>query len=107
MLVRLVRERHVHVVHGYEWPPVIDALFGPGLQLSTPVVGTVMSVAPFFPPHGTASGRHRADPGSCPRTTLHSKPPAGRRKLRHFAVSKRQSRSNRHVLPNPASVYDI
>ena len=50
-LVRLVRERRVDVVHGYEWPPVIEAFFGPGLRLRTPVVGTVMSmsVAPFFP----------------------------------------------------------
>lgn len=50
-LVRLVRERRVDVVHGYEWPPVIDAFLGPGLQLRTPLVGTVMSmsVAPFFP----------------------------------------------------------
>jgi glycosyltransferase involved in cell wall biosynthesis len=51
MLVRLVRERHIDVVHGYEWPPVIEAFFGPALRLRTPVVGTVMSmsVAPFFP----------------------------------------------------------
>ena len=50
-LIRLVRERHVDVVHGYEWPPVIEAFFGPGLWLRSPVVGTVMSmsVARFFP----------------------------------------------------------
>ena len=50
-LGRLVRERRVDVVHGYEWPPVIEAFFGPGLWLRTPVVGTVMSmsVARFFP----------------------------------------------------------
>lgn len=50
-LVRLVRERHVDVVHGYEWPPAIEAFFGPGLQLRSPIIGTVMSmsVAPFFP----------------------------------------------------------
>ena len=50
-LVRLVRERGVALVHGYEWPPVIEAFFGPGLRLRTPVVGTVMSmsVAPFIP----------------------------------------------------------
>ena len=50
-LMRLVRERRVDVTHGYEWPPVIEAFFGPGLWLRTPVVGTVMSmsVAPFFP----------------------------------------------------------
>ena len=50
-LVRLVRERRVDVVHGYEWPPIIEAFFGPGLRLRTPVIGTVMSmsVAPFLP----------------------------------------------------------
>jgi glycosyltransferase involved in cell wall biosynthesis len=50
-LVRLVHERRVDIVHGHEWPPVIEAFFGPGLRLRTPVVGTVMSmsVAPFLP----------------------------------------------------------
>lgn len=50
-LVQLVRERRVDVVHGYEWPPVIEAIFGPGLWRRTAVVGTVMSmsVARFFP----------------------------------------------------------
>lgn len=50
-LVRLVRERRLDVVHGYEWPPVLEAFLGPGLRFRTPVVGTVMSmsVAPFFP----------------------------------------------------------
>ena len=48
-LAHFVRERRVDVVHGYEWPPVIDAFFG--LRHRTPIVGTVMSmsVAPFFP----------------------------------------------------------
>jgi glycosyltransferase involved in cell wall biosynthesis len=50
-LVRTVQSRQIDVVHGYEWPPVIEAFFGPGLRLRTPVVGTVMSmsVVPFFP----------------------------------------------------------
>src|ERR1043165_8557626 len=50
-LVRTVRKRRIHVVHGYEWPPVVEAFFGPGLRWRTPVVGTVMSmsVVPFFP----------------------------------------------------------
>lgn len=50
-LCRVVREREVAVVHGYEWPPVMEAVYGPGLRLGTPVVGTVMSmaVAPFIP----------------------------------------------------------
>jgi glycosyltransferase involved in cell wall biosynthesis len=51
ILLRLVQERRIDVVHGYEWPPVIEAFFGPGLRHRAPVVGTVMSmsVAPFFP----------------------------------------------------------
>jgi glycosyltransferase involved in cell wall biosynthesis len=50
-LVKVVRTRRIDVVHGYEWPPVVEAFFGPGLRLRTPVVGTVMSmsVVPFFP----------------------------------------------------------
>ena len=50
-LVRVVEQRKVDVVHGYEWPPVVEAFFGPGLRHRTPVVGTVMSmsVVPFFP----------------------------------------------------------
>ncbi|MBP2322243.1 glycosyltransferase involved in cell wall biosynthesis [Kibdelosporangium banguiense] len=50
-LARTVHKRQINVVHGYEWPPVIEAFFGPGLRWRTPVVGTVMSmsVVPFFP----------------------------------------------------------
>jgi glycosyltransferase involved in cell wall biosynthesis len=50
-LISVVRSRRMDVVHGYEWPPVVEAFFGPGLRLRTPVVGTVMSmsVVPFFP----------------------------------------------------------
>jgi phosphatidyl-myo-inositol alpha-mannosyltransferase len=51
LLVDIVRRRNVDVVHGYEWPPVLDGWFGPHLRLHTPVVATVMSmaVAPFLP----------------------------------------------------------
>jgi glycosyltransferase involved in cell wall biosynthesis len=50
-LAQLVRERHLDIVHGYEWPPVIEALYGPGLRYRTPIIGTVMSmsIVPFFP----------------------------------------------------------
>jgi glycosyltransferase involved in cell wall biosynthesis len=50
-LIGVVRSSRIDVVHGYEWPPVVEAFFGPGLRLRTPVVGTVMSmsVVPFFP----------------------------------------------------------
>ena len=50
-ILHVIRKRKIDVVHGYEWPPVIDAFFGPLLLLRIPVVGTVlsMSVCPFFP----------------------------------------------------------
>jgi glycosyltransferase involved in cell wall biosynthesis len=50
-LANLVRRRGIDVVHGYEWPPALEAWLGPHLLLDTPVVGTVMSaaVAPFLP----------------------------------------------------------
>jgi phosphatidyl-myo-inositol alpha-mannosyltransferase len=44
MLARLVRERRLDVVHGYESMPVIEAFFGPG-RYRTPVLGTVMSMS--------------------------------------------------------------
>uniref|UniRef100_UPI0013D734BE glycosyltransferase n=1 Tax=Klebsiella pneumoniae TaxID=573 RepID=UPI0013D734BE len=43
-LTRLARERCVDVVHGYEWPPVLEAFLGLGLWRRTPVVGTVMAM---------------------------------------------------------------
>ncbi len=50
-LCQVVREHGVDLVHAYEWPPSMDAVYGPGLRLGTPVVSTVMSmsVAPFIP----------------------------------------------------------
>ena len=50
-LLELVRRRRIDVVHGYEWPPALEAWLGPHLLRGTPVVGTVMSaaVAPFLP----------------------------------------------------------
>jgi glycosyltransferase involved in cell wall biosynthesis len=66
-LTSLARERRIDVVHGYEWPPGVEAVLGPRLRLRTPVVCTVMSerVAPFLPPTiplvvGTDEVRHRA-----------------------------------------------
>ena len=58
-------DRHgIEVVHGYEWPPILECVYGPGLRRGTTVVGTVMSmgVAPFIPHHiplvvGTANIR--------------------------------------------------
>ena len=52
-LADVVRRYRVDVVHGYEWPPILEAVYGPFLRSGTPVVGTVMSmgVAPFIPRH--------------------------------------------------------
>jgi glycosyltransferase involved in cell wall biosynthesis len=51
-LTALARERSIDVVHGYEWPPGVEAILGPRLRLAVPVVCTIMSgtVAPFLPP---------------------------------------------------------
>ncbi|RJF78739.1 glycosyltransferase family 4 protein [Rhodopseudomonas palustris] len=47
----LVRRRQIDVVHGHEWPPIVEAFLGGTLIHGTPVVGTIMSmtVAPFLP----------------------------------------------------------
>jgi glycosyltransferase involved in cell wall biosynthesis len=47
----LVRERDIEVVHGHEWPPIVEAFFGARIPHGTAVVGTVMSmsVASFLP----------------------------------------------------------
>ena len=50
-LRRLVRERGVDVVHGYEWTTALEAYWGPRMRDGVPAVATVMSmaVAPFLP----------------------------------------------------------
>ncbi|WP_239334711.1 glycosyltransferase [Frankia sp. CiP3] len=50
-LCRVVRERRIELVHGYEWPPALEAFFGPRTRLGVPAFATVMSmaVAPFLP----------------------------------------------------------
>ena len=50
-LVQLVDRRGIEVVHGYEWPPTVEAFFGPLLRRGVAVVSTVMSmsVVPFLP----------------------------------------------------------
>jgi glycosyltransferase involved in cell wall biosynthesis len=52
-LRRLVRERGIELVHGYEWGPCLDLGFGPHAMLGTPLVTTVlsMSVPAFLPKH--------------------------------------------------------
>ena len=101
-LVRLVRERRVDVVHGYEWPPVIEILFGPGLRLRAPVVGTVMSmsVAPFFPRTVPLLVGTEQIPRCCAgfwTTPGHSAGAAGRHRSRQPFVGWREfSRAARH-----------
>ncbi|MGZ3146967.1 glycosyltransferase family 4 protein [Lentzea chajnantorensis] len=48
---RLVRSRGIDVVHGYEWPPAFEALYGAGIRRTAAPIATVMSmsVVPFFP----------------------------------------------------------
>lgn len=48
---RLVRKRGIDVVHGHEWPPIIEAFIGARIPHRTAVVGTIMSmsVASFLP----------------------------------------------------------
>lgn len=50
VLASLVRERSIDIVHGYEWPPAIEAWLAARLS-GAAAVGTVMSmaVAPFIP----------------------------------------------------------
>jgi glycosyltransferase involved in cell wall biosynthesis len=76
-LAKLVSERRIDVVHGYEWSSVIEAFFGPALRYRTPVVGTVMSMAVvwFFPRTvpllvGTAEMRRAAIEAGHRRVTL-------------------------------------
>lgn len=43
-LTRLVAERRVDLVHGYEWGPSLDLAFGPHRALGVPLVTTVLSM---------------------------------------------------------------
>ena len=57
-------EFNADIVHGFEWPPALEAVFGPERRLGIPAVCTVMSmsVAPLF------SMRSRTSVGSLSRT---------------------------------------
>ncbi|MCK1735542.1 glycosyltransferase family 4 protein [Bradyrhizobium sp. 138] len=51
MLRSIVNERSVDVVHGHEWPPIVEAFLSVGLSTRAAVVGTVMSMSvPAFLP---------------------------------------------------------
>ncbi|WP_216207633.1 glycosyltransferase family 4 protein [Amycolatopsis aidingensis] len=51
LLAKVVAARDIDVVHGHEWPPVLEAFAGACLHRGAAVVGSVMSmsVVPFFP----------------------------------------------------------
>ena len=51
-LASIVRDRRIDIVHGYEWPPCLDAYFGAHLVLGAPLVCTVLSmqVSALVPP---------------------------------------------------------
>ncbi|MDQ1581341.1 MAG: hypothetical protein QOD05_2116 [Microbacteriaceae bacterium] len=51
-LCAVASEMGADIVHGFEWPPAVEAAFGPYRRLNIPVVCTIMSmsVAPFLPP---------------------------------------------------------
>ena len=50
-LTELAKQHRIDVVHGYEWPPTLEAFGGPRLRLGLPIVSTINSgrVAPFVP----------------------------------------------------------
>ncbi|HEX7805533.1 MAG TPA: glycosyltransferase family 4 protein [Cellulomonas sp.] len=51
-LSEVVSRGRYDLVHAYEWPPAMEAVYGPFMRFGTPTVCTVMSmaVAPFIPP---------------------------------------------------------
>ncbi|HEX5404355.1 MAG TPA: glycosyltransferase family 4 protein [Pseudonocardiaceae bacterium] len=81
LLTKLVAQRSVDIVHGYEWPPAVEAFYGPRLRLRTPVLATVMSssIVPFFPKPipllvGTDQLKHVARAAGYPRVNLMEPP---------------------------------
>lgn len=81
LLTRLVRERSVDVVHGYEWPPAVEAFYGPRMRLGTPVTATILSssIVPFFPKPipllvGTETLQYSARDAGYPRVNLMEPP---------------------------------
>ena len=50
-MIRLIDERGLDILHGYEWPPTLECVAASRLRPGTVAVSTVMSmsVAPFIP----------------------------------------------------------
>ena len=66
-LARIVREREIDLVHGWEWPPILESYAATALRPTAVAVGTIMSmsVARFLPDRvplmvGTAQIRDEA-----------------------------------------------
>jgi glycosyltransferase involved in cell wall biosynthesis len=54
MLRSIVKEGSIDVVHGHEWPPIVEAFLSIALSSRAAVVGTVMSMSvPSFLPRNT------------------------------------------------------
>lgn len=97
-LAALSKQRGIDVIHGYEWPPILDGVLAAVGSRSLAVVGTVMSMSvPPFIPHsvplavGTAemreyeraAGRHRVHLLE-PPVDLYFNDPAGVRGVASF-----------------------
>ncbi len=81
LLTRLVRDRAIDIVHGYEWPPAVEAFYGPRMRLGTPVIATILSssIVPFFPKPipllvGTEQLQYAARDAGHPRVNLMEPP---------------------------------
>lgn len=50
-LAKIVRSEGIDLIHAYEWPPCLDAYYGPCLAFNTPLLCTVLSmdVMPYVP----------------------------------------------------------
>jgi glycosyltransferase involved in cell wall biosynthesis len=102
---RLVGRRNIDVVHGHEWPPIIEAFLGRILLHHTPVVGTVMSmsVSPLLPRSvpltvGTELIRQAATAAGHRRVML-LEPPVDTR-ADHPSVDGRSFRAEQGVQPD-------
>jgi glycosyltransferase involved in cell wall biosynthesis len=51
ILTEVARDRHVDLIHAYEWSPTLEAAYGPHVRLGLPVLSTVYAVRiPRFVP---------------------------------------------------------
>lgn len=105
MLRSIVNEGAVDVVHGHEWPPIVEAFLSVGLSTRAAVVGTVMSMSvPSFLPRsvpltvGTEMIRHAAIAAGHQDVTL-LEPPVDTRSD-HPLVNGANFRASRNIGPD-------